>query len=636
MDKEDVKPYYDKNRGEVVYRTIPPGMQRADNVMSVKEEGQEYRITINDPALASAMTNAGNKSTGKALQVMASINRYLALVNTALVPDFVTSNFARDLQTAMANTLGEKDITFKEAKARAGAILKNVVTRAIPGVWQGQHGGKSEWADWYKEFAGEGGKIGFFGLTDVDQIQENLQKQLADMQPGNAQSVRRGIRAVGKFVMDANSAIENATRLSAYVALRKRGVSKPRAASVAKNLTVNFNRKGELGTGINSLYLFSNASIQGTARLASLMKYRRAQVIMAAVAMFSFAMAQLNRMLGGDDDDGKSKYDKIPSWIRNNNMILMRPGSDRYQKLFPLPYGYNVFWSLGQSIDAAVANPKNAGAAAASTAGTMLNSFNPLGNAPTLAQTITPTVLRPIVDLALNQNFFGGSIVPKQKYGPEKAPAYLESKTTTAPSKAISRTVNDLTGGSMYQPGAVSVAPDVLDYVTQAVTGGAGRTVAQVLGMAELLGGKKVEPRKIPIVRKFVGDITPQVDMQDFYDNVKRMEGIVAESKALRDSDPRAAVRLRQKHAIAINLAKKVNKMTKRLSELRDLQRNAEELGNAVLVEAIQRRIDWHAKRSNLRMEAAIENRIPTDAEIDIIGKEESQLLPEHQPELAR
>jgi hypothetical protein len=38
---------------------------------------------------------------------------------------------------------------------------------------------------------------------------------------------------------------------------------------LARNLTVDFNKKGEVGPGINALYMFANASIQGTVRTAS-------------------------------------------------------------------------------------------------------------------------------------------------------------------------------------------------------------------------------------------------------------------------------------------------------------------------------------------------------------------------------
>ena len=45
-------------------------------------------------------------------------------------------------------------------------------------------------------------------------------------------------------------------------------MSKQQAASLAKNITVNFNRKGQMATQVGALYAFFNASVQGTARIA--------------------------------------------------------------------------------------------------------------------------------------------------------------------------------------------------------------------------------------------------------------------------------------------------------------------------------------------------------------------------------
>jgi hypothetical protein len=53
---------------------------------------------------------------------------------------------------------------------------------------------------------------------------------------------------------------------------RKAGLSRDKAAELAKNLTVNFNKSGEWGTVANSLYLFFNASVQGTSRLIRTLK----------------------------------------------------------------------------------------------------------------------------------------------------------------------------------------------------------------------------------------------------------------------------------------------------------------------------------------------------------------------------
>lgn len=71
-------------------------------------------------------------------------------------------------------------------------------------------------------------------------------------------------RPVAKFAEDTSQSIENAVRLSTYANARQARLSKAKAASLAKNMTVNFNRCGEAGTTLNSLYMFANASVQGT------------------------------------------------------------------------------------------------------------------------------------------------------------------------------------------------------------------------------------------------------------------------------------------------------------------------------------------------------------------------------------
>ena len=48
--------------------------------------------------------------------------------------------------------------------------------------------------------------------------------------------------------------------------------AKQQAASIAKNLTVNFNRKGQIATQAGALYAFFNAAIQGTTRLAQTLR----------------------------------------------------------------------------------------------------------------------------------------------------------------------------------------------------------------------------------------------------------------------------------------------------------------------------------------------------------------------------
>ena len=81
---------------------------------------------------------------------------------------------------------------------------------------------------------------------------------------------------------------------------REEAVAK--AADLAKNLTINFNRKGMHGDLLNSLYLFFNASVQGTMNFGrglfgpnmnplSPEASRRKQAMVAGLTLFSGLLA---------------------------------------------------------------------------------------------------------------------------------------------------------------------------------------------------------------------------------------------------------------------------------------------------------------------------------------------------------
>ena len=69
------------------------------------------------------------------------------------------------------------------------------------------------------------------------------------------------------WVEHANQSSENAIRLSTYIEARKAGTPRLDAATLAKDLTVNFNRKGEWSSTIDTGYLFFNAAIQGNVNI---------------------------------------------------------------------------------------------------------------------------------------------------------------------------------------------------------------------------------------------------------------------------------------------------------------------------------------------------------------------------------
>lgn len=483
--------------------------RRDDNVLAVKEGAKVQYITIHHESLARAMKNLGAESMNGVILTLQRINRYLAFVNTSLNPEFVISNFTRDLQTAGINiqalATDEKGIT---------AEIMGAVPKALRGAFKGLRGNKTdEWAKNFHEFNNAGGKIAFFGLVDIETRRKRLQNMLSDLDPSAARQARIAARSVFDFVQDVNSAVENGVRLSTFVALRDRGVSTRKAASVARNLTVNFNRKGEWGAAAGAMFLFYNASIQGTAIMYRALHTKRVRRVVGGVILSFFALDILNALISPEDDDKEKKYDKISQWTRDHNLIVMNPFAgdevslkDAIAFKMPLPYGYNVFASMGTKVGQVVRGKKTPLEASADLVAIALNSFNPLGGDTSILKTMTPTLLKPAFELETNRNFAGNPIAPENNpYGLPLPDSQLFWSSVSAPSKAITQQLNRLTGGSTLRPGMVDVSPETLDHLVNFTTGGAGMFVARntdfVIKMAQ---GEKIEWRNIPFARRLI------------------------------------------------------------------------------------------------------------------------------------
>ena len=554
INKATRRPAFNKKTGEVSYN-LDPMYKLSDEVLSVKENGEEIYITIHDKALVDNLKNIGADKMNKAVQALGTLNRYIAMINTTMNPEFMLGNFSRDIQTAMINLSAE------DSAKLAGKVLKDT-PKAMRGAWQGIRGknGKA-WGKWYQRFEKAGGKVGFFGLESIEQKQKKIIKSINAMKPGAKGKTIRAFNAVKDLMMDVNGAVENSVRLSLFKNLVESGMSEKMAASKAKNLTVNFNRKGEIGGMLNSLYVFSNASIQGVARLFKVMKSKRMKKIASGIAVGSFMWAQLGRSIGGDDEDGENFYDKIDDHIKKSNLIIMKPtGKGDYIKI-PLPYGYNIFYALGQALDEVLHN-KNPMKAAANLVGTVLDSFNPLGGSSSLIQTLSPTALDPIVDLGLNENFFGGPLWPEQPaFGVKKPRSQLKFKSVGKISSSATEALNELTGGSKFKSGLLDVNPEALDHIFEFLTGGTGKFINNTVttiagtykGMKEgksfIESAKDVPIGKVPFARRFFADKSEYVDSKKFYDRAEQLKQVFDEYKALAKEDRKEAIAFRKEHA---------------------------------------------------------------------------------------
>jgi len=427
------------------------------------------------------------------------------MIYTALNPEFVITNFERDFGQAMINISGE------QSAAMAAKVAKQIPA-AMKGIWQSTFDtkGQSEMRALFDELQAEGGTIGFFGLEDIQTKIKNIQNKLENSQTVLGKG-KRGIMMVRDVILDANLAVENASRLAAYKVAKEQWIAngmpekeaKMRAASLAKNLTVNFNRKGELAPVLNSMYLFYNASIQGSARIFTALKNKRVQKIVGGVMVTSFALALYNREAGGDDDDGVPYYDKISDYIKQTNMIFMHPdGSGDYTKI-KMPYGYNVFWYTGVALnDVMYRSDRTVIEAGLAMASTALNAFAPIQGAD-LLDTVTPTVLKPFEQSARNINFMGSGIVPESPFDKYDRPdSQKKFKSTNPQLVSLMESINALTGGDQTHSGLVDVSPETIKHYTGWLFGGAGLTATRTVGLgADIVTGEDIEMRNVPFAR---------------------------------------------------------------------------------------------------------------------------------------
>lgn len=548
---------------------VPMAMM-SDKYFTTKKDGKTYYIKLHDERLMRAMKNMGPETGNAVIQTLARVNRFMSAMNTSLNPEFLVSNFVRDMQTAVMNLKAEqgrddgklngRDIAMKTVRD-SGIAMKAVYASLRD---KSLSGAGADWQKTWKEFVEDGAKTGWFRMEDLNGQMKEMDR-LVTLAKGGWQG--QGIKSwhsFTKLVEDANNAVENALRLSAYKHARDAGLSRAQAASLAKNMTVNFNRRGEQGILLNSLYMFANASIQGTANMMRSLAHlngegpilqrlrwknlNMAQKLALTATGAGYLLASLNRAGAGQDGDGENWYDKVPDYVKEHNIVIMKSlfgGKAGEYWSIPLPYGYNMFYLLGSTAEGVTRGNMTASKAAGNIVGGMLGAFNPLGSEDsktltgTLFKNAAPTILRPIADLWANENFMGTQIYQENfPGGTPKPESTLGRRSTPEAYKAFAGWLNRATGGSQYRSGAVDINPDVMKYWIDYVSGGMGRFAGKTIdAAAKSYNGIDIPPQQIPFLGKISGKVMPYADQQKMYDHIDELRQYDAELKTLRGAD---------------------------------------------------------------------------------------------------
>ncbi|HDW9495877.1 TPA: hypothetical protein RNI62_005174, partial [Escherichia coli] len=219
---ERVVPETGETRHEVVERPVPMAMM-ADRYFTTKKNGKTYYIKLHDPRLMRAMKNMGPETSNAVIRTLGKVNRFLATVNTSYNPEFLVSNFIRDVQTAVMNLKAEQGRSDGKLKGldnlSALAVVKDSrsAMSAVYASLRGKTltGNGAQWQKVWKEFVEDGGKTGWFNMGDLEGQQKEMDR-LVSLAKGGWRG--QSIGAWNSFlnlVEDANGAVENALRLSA-------------------------------------------------------------------------------------------------------------------------------------------------------------------------------------------------------------------------------------------------------------------------------------------------------------------------------------------------------------------------------------------------------------------------------------
>lgn len=534
----------DKKTG-LVTQQVSPMWKNAGNIFITRINGEDRIIgfNLNDERamrMVSTLKNLDAQQQGEAIRMMGTAGdyyrktiegvgkgtRFFASVNTQYNPAFGIYNLMRDIGGAALN-LQNTPLKGNERKVIADAFTAiKAVYRDLRRKRNGLDA-DSKWAEIFEDFELQGGKTGYRDMFEnAEDRAQQLQKDIQNFGQGGP---KKAGRALLDWLSDFNDAIENAVRVSVYKNAMDQGISKERAASLAKNITVNFNRTGAVSRNFQTLFAFFNASVQGTARIAQtlLTSDGKLSTIGKRIVMGGLSLgviqAVLLAMAGLDEDE-------VPDFIKDKSFVI--PTGDGKYLAIPMPLGYNIIPGFGRRVmEFAMSDDKNIGKAIVNTAQMIIDGFNPLGSA-TFVQTLTPTVLDPIVALAENKDFTGKPIAREDINSMSPTPGYTRgSQNSFAVTQGLAYAINLLSGGSEFKKGVISPTPDQIEYLVGQVFGGVGREAMKIArGVEAAATGEELATYNIPIAGRMIGNVQQKAAQTTrFYENIKRLNEHQAE-----------------------------------------------------------------------------------------------------------
>ena len=501
--------------------------EQPEHVIRCKVAGEEVVMTINsNPRAAQAVNGLLNIEAEKDYQaIFGKILRFMSSVNTSYNPEFWISNAMRDILFATMST----SVNGNGVKGFVRHLLSPRRLMRMAQDFREGTLGNSYIETMFREFAENGAITGYTVINNNEYWEKQIQSTIHP-------TVLDKVKA-GKFLstfQDLGEAVEQMTRFAAYVNARENGKDITEAVSVAKEITVNFNRKGsgktiskdELrkltrkdGTHLSAtevevwhlvsmlpaagrrLVMFFNAGVQGLNAMYKLQKAngRKFNTWMAGYFIGGALQAILHALF--DDDD--EQYLDLSDYVRRNNALI---GLNGIYLKWALPQEARVFYAWGDMFVSHLLGRephKNLVEEMSASINDMLPM--PLIPVGVSLRDYIPSALQPITDIAMNKNFMGSSIYNDMRFLSEeersRTPRYANAKKGTGAIYVdASKILNYISGGDEYDSGKINIAPEVMEHVVNSIGGGLLTTVNKginTVGAAVDVAAKAVSDKEI-------------------------------------------------------------------------------------------------------------------------------------------
>ena len=609
-------------RGGHAYRGLSTAEEQM-HVVPVYRNGIRTVVRMSDPIVAQAVNGNFKELFGgimaNVVNVIGKGTRWMASTSTSWNPEFLLKNTVRDsLWASFYNWVD------KEGDARGYLRNYPVAQRAIVRYHTGKASpltlneraryniytpegaaaaieafGLSRVRDsWFDDFLMEGGLTGYAYMQEVSDYSKKLARKVRWMSNAAGNTVH-GLREAMETMSDLS---EVTTRFATFLAQIQKGADIRTAVNYARDITINFNRRGEWGRDLNSLYMFFNAATQGIANFYNLTRRNKARMGFAVAGILGLSYTTsllLAQFLAADDDDEEwsiSDYQRytnlcLPGWI---------VGSDDKVVLIPLPQELRPMWVAGTvaaDVTGGRIDAKDAWGVFSNATGTVLEAAGEAYLPVEVSlehpmRTFVPSVFKPFYELYTNADFTGFPIyrepfaqslegrIPESQLGMRNANKLISG---------VTEWLNEKGGGNKWTPAGVDPAtgemnglinlmdqnPSKIEHLITSYTGGLGRMGARIYRYCSSPDEERVV-RDIPFINAFLTDVRKEINPNmEYYDIRQKYESLDywarnnwknGEIPPYYNS-PEEANRAQQETAIVMGMIKKSEKQLKALKK---------------------------------------------------------------------